>query len=174
MFYEEDVFLFLGMFLLISCENDEIIEKTNRGTIDVEIEGEKLKFGEKSYTGLIRFIDNEKNDTIGYFYKARISNGYDNYDDIEIYAYFNDDFTIDSLEVEFTSIKNGVGYTYNYNYPEKPLIFSNINYNPETSWLTANFEGYLYRGGVLEDNKVFFKNGKISVPLKGLDIPKNY
>ncbi|WCM41213.1 hypothetical protein MG290_09610 [Flavobacterium sp. CBA20B-1] len=166
--------LILVSIVFVSCEKDDLVEEVNRGTIEVEIEGEKFKFGEKSYADAILRITSSTPDTIGYFYETRISKDYQNYDQLEVYGYLRENGAIDSLRIIYTALRNGIGTTYNYNYPGNPLVISNVNYNQQTGWLTANFEGYLYRANTLDDIKVFLKDGKISVPLKGLDIPQNY
>jgi len=171
-------YIIFGATLLLSCDNnDDLPIKKDRGTIEVEYEGKNLKFGENSYNGIVRYNKlNGDIDTIGYVYRSRIWEGtnYSHYDDIIIFGYYNDLGIVDSLEIQYIPLRNNKGTAYNYSYPENPMVITNINYNPETSWLTANFEGYLYSGIYKEDNKIFLKNGKISVPMKGLEIPDTY
>src|SRR5690606_36617403 len=167
----------LIFFGVVSCDkNDDLPIKKDRGYIEVAYDDEQFKFGEKSYTGIVEFHDkNGKYDTIGYFYNSRINHGGIAFDDIKLYGYLNDNGLVDSLRIIYTRVRNDINdqYIFNYNCPEKPLVFSDIQYNPETSWLTANFKGYLFFG--IHDNEyIYFKNGKISVPMKGLEIPKNY
>jgi hypothetical protein len=173
-------YIIFGVTLLLSCDkNDDLPIKKDRGTIEVAYDDEQFKFGEKSYTGIVRFQhENGRIDTTGYFYTSRIRHGqgnekYYNLDDIYIYGYFNEQGIVDSLRIEYTRARDGFGLVYDYNFSEKPLIISNINYNPETSWLTAEFSGYLHTGFANEYH-IYFKKGKISVPMKGLEIPDTY
>jgi len=153
--------LLIASTIFISCEKDDNIlkEEVNRGYIEVEIENTKFKFGERSIQGY--YIDDLINttDTIAYLYKSRISDGYKHYDEIRLHGFLNKNGIVDSLGISYMPLRNGTGIAYNYNNPVDPLIISNINYNPETSWLTADFEGYLYRPG-LEDIKVHIKTEK--------------
>ncbi|HLU85511.1 MAG TPA: membrane lipoprotein lipid attachment site-containing protein, partial [Vicingaceae bacterium] len=63
-------FLFIAT-ALTSCSSDDevVISKQSRGSIEMEYNGEKLSFGEKSYNGWIASVEN---DTIAHFYTARI------------------------------------------------------------------------------------------------------
>ena len=171
------IFTALTLFFgFISCNTDgDIIVLEDRGSVEVEFEDEHLKFGSNSYTTiLIKYDNNGNKDTIAYVYNSRIWNGDKRYDEVGIYGYYNKDGIVDSLAIQYTPVRNSSGTVYQDFCNEKPLTISNINYNQTTSRLTADFEGYLYSGGCKHGAAIYLKNGKINIPMKGLEIPKNY
>lgn len=165
--------LFLGF---VSCNTaDDTTVLKDRGSVEVEFEDKQLKFGSNSYTTiLIRQDINGNRDTVAYVYKSRIWDGHNFYDDIGIYGYYNEDGIVDSLAIEYTPLRNSVGNVYKDFCNEKPLLISNINYNEATSWLTADFEGYLHSRGCNYGSSIHLKKGKITIPMKGLAIPDIY
>lgn len=167
--------LTLITFACISCSSDNEISKEiqNRGTIEFDYKDEKLVFGERSYTG---WILNDINDTIGYLYTARIRYGTDwkDFHDLRLYAYLENKSTINRLKLEFTPRQYNENSTslYHYQKPDEPIVFREIMFDGVN--LKAEFEGKLYSSGIDTLDFVEFKNGKINVPLKGLDIPDKY
>ncbi|UUV22409.1 hypothetical protein [Paenimyroides aestuarii] len=161
--------LLMSSLWLISCTSDDFEpkEEVNRGTVEVDFKGEKLNFGYKSYNGI---VTNQTNDTVAYTYFARLDKDDMNYYDIKVYAFLTKDKELDHLEMKFIPVENGSGSGYHYSYEENPMVYSNVTYNPETNWLTANFEGYLYYGRMDDSTPIHLTNGKINVPVKGLGI----
>ena len=159
-------FLFFSA-LLISCSTGDNVtaEQQNRGSIEMEYNGEKLSFGKNGYNG---WLLNTQNDTIARFYTARITKDYKNYYDIRLFAYLNQNNQLNKLEMEFIPVLNGSGWTYQYSLEEKPMVYKNIEF--DGTWLKADFEGMLYYSSVEDKEGVHFTNGKINVLIKGLDI----
>ena len=159
--------LFIGV-VLISCSSDDevVVPKQDRGTIEMEYKGEKLSFGKKSYNG---WLANVENDTLGYFYTARIDVEDLVFHDIRLDVYLTPEREVEKLEMKFSPMENGSAWTYQYSLEEDPLVFKNIEF--DGTWLKADFEGHLHYAPAFEDKEgVHLTNGKINVPIKGLDI----
>lgn len=157
----------ITILLFISCSSDDstIITTKDRGSIDLIYNGKTLKFGSKSYTG---WLQNEQNDTIARFYNARIDVNETDYYEIKLYAYLNNTNEINKLNMEFTPVENGEGWTYQYTLDEKPMIYKNTEFNGII--LKSNFEGFLYYHPTEDNDPIHLINGKINIPIKGLDI----
>lgn len=162
------MFIILSMNLLLtSCSpNDDIIqEQHNRGFIEMEYNGEKLSFGKNAYNGWV--LNNQK-DTIGRFYTARITKDVKNFYDVKLFAYLSKENQLNGLEMEFTPMVNGKGWTYLYTTEEKPMVYKNTQFDGVL--LKSDFEGYLFYHPKEDKNPVHLINGKINIPVKGLGI----
>ncbi len=159
-------FLFFSV-LLISCSTDDNVtaEQQDRGFIEMEYNGEKLSFGKKSYNGWIASVEN---DTIAHFYTARIDVNDMVFHDIRLDVYLTPKREVEKLEMKFSPMEGKSAWTYQYSLEEDPMVYKNIEF--DGTWLKADFEGMLYYSSVEDKEGVHFTNGKINVPIKGLDI----
>src|SRR5690606_25016838 len=159
-------YLFLSL-LLISCSSDDsfVEQEQDRGFIELDYNGEKLSFGEKSYNG---WVLNEQRDTIARFYTARIDINDIDFYDIKLYAYLDQNNQIEKLEMDFKPMLNGSGWMYHYSLEEKPMVYKNIEF--DGTWLKGGFEGYLHYSTTEDETPAHLTNGKFNIPIKGLDI----
>jgi len=169
---------FLGIVLitlgLFSCTSDDhqVEDNLNRGSIEFEYQDEKLVFGQTSFTG---WVLNKEKDTVAYFYKSRIRYGDDftEFDDFTLFAYLKNKNEIKSFEIEFLPRQSDrEGSVYDKQLIENPIVFKNVNF--EGKWLKADFEGKLFYNLYDLNDYTEFKNGKINIPLKGLNVPDKY
>lgn len=168
------IILFLTIFTFVSCSTDDNLsrETKNRGTIEFDYKGERLVFGERSYSG--RML-NSNRDTIGYFYTSRIRYGteWTDFHDIHLYIYCKNDTIINELQLTFLPrFADGRGSVFDKSKESNPLVFSDIEF--DGTWFKANFEGRLYDNPLDTTKYREFKNGIINVPLKGLEVPEKY
>jgi len=152
---------------LTSCSSDDevVMPKQSRGSIEMEYNGEKLSFGEKSYNG---WIANVEDDTLAYFYTARIDVDDMVFHDIRLDVYLTPEREVEKLEMKFSPMEGKSAWTYQYALEEDPMIYKNIEF--DGTWLKADFEGTLYYSPTEDKKGVHLTNGKINVPIKGLDI----
>ncbi|SRR5690554_6324654 len=158
-------FLFLSVWLISCSSDDNFVQETDRGFIEMEYNGEKLSFGKKSYTG---WLQNDQNDTIARFYTARIDIDDIDFYDIKLYVYLDQSNQIEDFKMNFAPVLNGSGYTYQYSSEDNPMVYKNIVFDGK--WIKGEFEGYLYYHTVDDKNPVHLTNGKFHFPIKGLDI----
>ena len=160
------IILFINLFL-ISCSTDDdfIKEQQNRGFIEMEYKGEKLSFGKKSYNG---WIANVEDDTLAYFYTARLDVNDIDFYDIRLDVYLTQEREVEKLEMKYIPMQDGSAWTYQYSLEEDPMVYKNIEF--DGTWLKADFEGMLYYSPTEDKDGVHLTNGKINVPIKGLDI----
>lgn len=158
---------FLGLLLTGCSSDDSVLEEKNRGFIELDFQGERLSFGNKSHNG---WLLNEHRDTIARFYTARIDLNDLEFYDIQLYAYLNQDDKnqLDKLEIDFKPVLNGSGWLYQYTLEEKPMVYKNLEFDGK--WLKGEFEGYLYYSPTEDNNPVHLTNGRFNIPIKGLEI----
>lgn len=160
------IILFISLLITSCSTNDDIVqEQQDRGFIEMEYNGEKLSFGKNAYNG---WLLNDQKDTIARFYTARITKDAKNFYDIRLFAYLSKENKLNGLEMEFTPMVNGEGWTYQYTTEENPMVYKNTEFDGVS--LKSNFEGYLFYHPTEDKNPVHLTNGKINIPIKGLEI----
>lgn len=160
------IILFISLLITSCSTNDDIVqEQQDRGSIEMEYNGEKLSFGKNAYNG---WLLNDQKDTIARFYTARITKDYSNYYEVTLYAYLNKQNQLEKLEMDFIPVINGDGWTYQYTTEENPMVYKNTEFDGVS--LKSNFEGYLFYHPTEDKKPVHLTNGKINIPIKGLEI----